>query len=434
MKKWISNIRNDVRGHFKGMGYLSYLSPLKGARNHNKSINDLDLRRGFVSIKRDSSLLQYLHHIPHLSEAYFNFFSLFLWSCELSFNGDIESKTDIDPLVFPTSSLNGEEAKGVVIVKLRIHESSKQFWTMKYDSASHIWIKDLTDIVDNALSEKTIECSSCHKAKTLRTNQIGEDNKIEGNSKYVEVGGSVTNWFLRPSDALILGSLILKEDPCKYRGASKKQLLLESSTVTQRRSIKLGILNRKNDRILENTKEIMQADLRQNRSFSISQFILDDKKLVEQVTIIRKLDILLTVHGAGVTNIAWLRPCSIVLEVFPYGYYIPNYFGTLAEKSGSIYFSWESSLKNTKQKLLLLERPHCQKIFDTLEKKVLDQNRDRNTTTVRIRYSDLCFEDDLCRSCSRGAEGVTVDIPYLQNILPHLLEKRIKCISEHDFI
>jgi hypothetical protein len=204
--------------------------------------------------------------------------------------------------------------------------------------------------------------------------------------------------------------------------------------VTQRRSIKLGILNRKNDRILENTKEIMQADLRQNRSFSISQFILDDKKLVEQVTIIRKLDILLTVHGAGVTNIAWLRPCSIVLEVFPYGYYIPNYFGTLAEKSGSIYFSWESSLKNTKQKLLLLERPHCQKIFDTLEKKVLDQNRDRNTTTVRIRYSDLCFEDDLCRSCSRGAEGVTVDIPYLQNILPHLLEKRIKCISEHDFI
>ena len=35
----------------------------------------------------------------------------------------------------------------------------------------------------------------------------------------------------------------------------------------------------------------------------------------EQVSIMRATDILLTVHGAAETNIAWMHPCSTVLEV-----------------------------------------------------------------------------------------------------------------------
>lgn len=37
--------------------------------------------RAAVSITHDAQLLPYMQHIPHFSEAYFNFFSIALWSC-----------------------------------------------------------------------------------------------------------------------------------------------------------------------------------------------------------------------------------------------------------------------------------------------------------------------------------------------------------------
>lgn len=45
----------------------------------------------------------------------------------------------------------------------------------------------------------------------------------------------------------------------------------------------------------------------------------------------RSTDILVTVHGAGETNMAWMKPCSVVLEVFPWAFYY-DYFGSLAGK------------------------------------------------------------------------------------------------------
>ena len=51
----------------------------------------------------------------------------------------------------------------------------------------------------------------------------------------------------------------------------------------------------------------------------------------------RSLDVLVTGHGAGETNIAWMPPCGAVVEYFPHGYFIPYYFRSLAEQSSKLY-------------------------------------------------------------------------------------------------
>ena len=43
---------------------------------------------------------------------------------------------------------------------------------------------------------------------------------------------------------------------------------------------------------------------------------------VDQAREMHSADIIIASHGAALTNLAFIRPCTAVLELFPFGYYI----------------------------------------------------------------------------------------------------------------
>ena len=223
-----------------------------------------------------------------------------------------------------------------------------------------------------------------------------------------------------------------------------------------------------------------------------------------------------------------MKPCSVVLETFPAGYYVPGYFDALASSAGLIREVWYSSYENTVFNNLLRERPHCwrplaelRRRIDVMESKAekgnhvveADVNSTINTLSalpnrnnnkrrlgrdntlyytveklnnrvisdstllnatdyslakehnhdslhrsdIHSRYRILrtttpppfnpeeeakkeadpyywCLEDNLCRSCARGADGVVVNIKYLKSVIEGALKKRNKCLRQHPFL
>jgi len=96
------------------------------------------------------------------------------------------------------------------------------------------------------------------------------------------------------------------------------------------------ILNRKGSRKLLNADIIahkIQA-LLPNQTTTIPVVYMETKTFLEQVQVFRDTDILIAPHGAALTGTIFLPPCSHVMEIFPVGYDIPGYFGTLAVYSG----------------------------------------------------------------------------------------------------
>jgi len=61
---------------------------------------------------------------------------------------------------------------------------------------------------------------------------------------------------------------------------------------------------------------------------------MDGKSFAEQVQIMADTDLLISPHGAQLTSIPFLPACAMVIELFPVGYIIPEFFGSLAVSSG----------------------------------------------------------------------------------------------------
>lgn len=73
----------------------------------------------------------------------------------------------------------------------------------------------------------------------------------------------------------------------------------------------------------------------------------DDQTFLEQVAYLSSIDILIAPHGAQLTGLAFLTHCGGVLEVFPKGYYVPHFYGSLARSSGHTYYSlYTGSVRN----------------------------------------------------------------------------------------
>ena len=66
----------------------------------------------------------------------------------------------------------------------------------------------------------------------------------------------------------------------------------------------------------------------------------DGLSFVDQIKYMNQIDILIGPHGAQLTSIAFMSECSGILELFPEGYYIPEYFGTLARSTGHYHTSY----------------------------------------------------------------------------------------------
>lgn len=97
----------------------------------------------------------------------------------------------------------------------------------------------------------------------------------------------------------------------------------------------IGILNRNETaaRTLLNAQQL-QTFLAKMTDRPVEIVYFENKTFFEQVEFMMQTDILVSPHGAQLTSINFMSSCGGVFEVFPPGYWFPNFFGPLAATSG----------------------------------------------------------------------------------------------------
>jgi Glycosyltransferase 61 len=108
----------------------------------------------------------------------------------------------------------------------------------------------------------------------------------------------------------------------------------------------IGFLNRASERRVDNHKEILKAIQKSSilgeSPSNVTLFYMDsfDKMTFEeQIEFMPREDILFGPHGAQFTSTVFQPACSGLLDLFPKGYYLPFYFGSLARATGHYHFS-----------------------------------------------------------------------------------------------
>jgi len=142
------------------------------------------------------------------------------------------------------------------------------------------------------------------------------------------VDGFPESFALRgPEDARVLTKQILSYFGTKYVAAG-----CHNDTKACPR---IAILNRRPKREILNVREIVEAVqsvLGSNCSVTVTHF--EQASFLDQVRFFAETDLVLSPHGAQLTGIPFLPRCGSVLEFFPAGIFLPQYFGSLAATSG----------------------------------------------------------------------------------------------------
>jgi Glycosyltransferase 61 len=101
---------------------------------------------------------------------------------------------------------------------------------------------------------------------------------------------------------------------------------------------RIGVLNRKSNsgRSIANVDQLVKSisEMMANMSVSIAPVVVyfEGKSFRDQVEFFNGVDILISPHGAQLTGLPFMagKRCSHLLELFPRGYSIPTFFGSLA--------------------------------------------------------------------------------------------------------
>ena len=403
MANWVRGGRDDVRKILTERGFLALETNTSSSRRSESNT------RAVIRVGPDAPLLQYLHHIPHFSEVYFSFFSAALWSCALRQEDYKRWRRRLEKTSQSTSKTK------VAVDSLEINTGSRQFWAMKMDGVAGkgAWLRGVVAAADATLGATTVRSSP---SPTCPISSV----------RAYTAGRNPAGWFLHAADAFLLGAHVVGEDPCAHRNSSQHG-------PGALPSVRVGVLQRRRDRVLLNAAALPRHG--PNNVTWAPAFTLEGRPLRAQAAALRALDVVLSVHGAGLANIAWMRPCSVVLEVFPYGYYLPGYFGGLAAAAGLVYRAWHAGSAATVTTALVRDKPHCLRAFAEVNALVQNQHQQQRQPTVAAEaYAEQCFRHVTCRACARGADGVVVDPDFLQTALHELIAQRNQCIRQHPFL
>ena len=211
--------------------------------------------------------------------------------------------------------------------------------------------------------------------------------------------GTLHGWFLHPTDAVALTAAVLGEDPCAslpaaFTKGDNLQVLLVDRTVGRRLA----------------RPDVVKDYLSQKpyvSSVSLVTFRGGVGTLVSQARQAHASDVFIATHGAGNTNIAFMRPCSIFIELYPRLFYLPQYFGSLARQAGLLHFPIQVATNQSH-----------------------GYASDRCITTMsKVTSNSDCFNDVACRRCARGVDSIDVSLDDIGAALEKGLIERTKCIK-----
>lgn len=101
---------------------------------------------------------------------------------------------------------------------------------------------------------------------------------------------------------------------------------------------RISILDRKKTRSLLNV-EFIAAHFSELFDASITVKYFEKATFQEQMEFMANTDILISPHGAQLTSLIVMPECASVLELFPVSYYLPWFYGSLADASAVRHYS-----------------------------------------------------------------------------------------------
>ena len=316
-------------------------------------------------------------HQPHFAGQYFFYLSLVLWQ-DFIFDG--------------ASCLR----------HFLVEEESVDFWGRLLED-QRTWPNQIIAHMNQAVAVNHVVSTTCalekHKVQLLELPRRHD-------------------WFIHASDAFWLGATILRErDPCKAVTGTR-------AARQGARQLQFTMLQRGWARRLLNVPEVTTSLGRSKltATFNVSVVNFEDSPVAQQVEAIRSSDVVLSVHGAGFTNIAFLRPCAIAIEIVPFALGVPpnaHYFGVLARSVGALHYTWVAEQQNSPliPDALLDGGYDCKPIYNKLPSDV-------------YKGFNACYLDRYCRACCK-LTAISVNTTRLDGVLAKALADRQTCLASH---
>ena len=375
LRAWAERDRAQVQAQLVDRGFTLRLPPPPQQKEASCQ------KRAAVYIASYRSLLRYLHHMPHFCEVYFNFYSLLIWQDMV-----LEERC---------------------IHSFIVDDSISSYWQKSPYDADAEWMGDLVKIVDRQWSTKSVISDSCPWLQAPVAPAANANANASGRATANVVRGALHGWFLHPVDAVMLQAAVLGEDPCD---PTNRAALTDPS-------VAVLVLSRKSNRRLMHA-EILAEFLRAKpsvKAVSVVAFGGGPGSLQHQARLLHGASVLIATHGAGNTNMAFMRPCSVIIELFPALFFIPGYFGSLAQRAGLLHFPMQAAA-NASHFLTPLRR-ECKQAF-------LRAGQSQGDASAE------CFQDAVCRRCARSVDLIEIDFERLGLLLDKALEARSRCLAD----
>ena len=298
------------------------------------------------------------HHFPHFAQMYFHFIS---------------------------EMLSPSITRCTTYVVLRSNSKLAQALRMKKPM---VWIDGLITALNRVVDHSTIDIE--HEQVSYPTTPPPSLS------------------FYHAADATILTSVVLGSSPCPkgHKSAAPKLNLL--------------ILQRQGTRKIANVIEILhglQTNLSDFIDSSVS-VVTTETSFRDQVALFHSVDIVLSPHGAGLSNIAFMKPCSVLLEIFPYAFSI-NMYENLARSVDLGYISWMEPLQNS--------------IFTQKRKPYCLEQLGRVSEESPMNISRSCFHSAECRRCFRDPEKIILTATIAGTEVRNAIKYVKKCSEHHIF-
>lgn len=112
----------------------------------------------------------------------------------------------------------------------------------------------------------------------------------------------------------------------------------------------VGIVQRRGSRVLLNFEQMLAAAER--AGYRVVPLLLEELAPRALVAALQQIDVLVAVHGAGLANLALMRPGGVVMQILPYGEWgkgrlVGREYRNLADMQGAKYLEWHVPLQDT---------------------------------------------------------------------------------------
>lgn len=192
------------------------------------------------------------------------------------------------------------------------------WWQSQADVPWVLWDKAEVSRVRNTFTQGLIKVFSSEGVHIVGISTIPQFKQKSVVSPIVHGGGEAwpEEWFMDQQHAHRMRQSVLQ------------QLGYFPDALTKPR---IGLLSRKKTRQILNAAEVMSA-LSLLAPVDIGFF--ENATFKEQVTFMYDHDIIVSPHGAQLTGLPFMPDCGGVLEIYPRFYWLPGFFGSLAQNCG----------------------------------------------------------------------------------------------------